>query len=67
MESILENNSLFNVSVDEEMKYNLKEISKWANFLGIVGFVSIGLIIVSSIAIVLSLSSRIGQLSTKLC
>ena len=43
--------SLFQLSLDDEAVFQCKEISKWAKFLGIIGFVILGLLIVMSIGI----------------
>ncbi len=52
------NQSIFNLAVDEDLKYNFKEIAKWARFLAIVGFVMLGLMILGAIG--LSFSNLLG-------
>lgn len=54
-----EKSSIFNLSVDEDLKYNMKEIAKWARFLSVVGFVGLGLMVVILIALIINMSEKI--------
>lgn len=40
--------SIFNLGIDDEANYNLLELAKWARFLGIIGYVFLGLMVVAS-------------------
>ena len=44
-----DNNSLFFLSIDPSSKQHLTEAAKWARFLAIVGFVCLGLLILSGL------------------
>jgi len=44
-----ETNDLDGIQLSSQIKQNLKETAKWANFLAIVGFVMLGLIVVGAL------------------
>ncbi len=52
--------SLFQISLDDEAIFQCKEISKWAKFLGIIGFVFLGLLLLVSIATTFYLTHTSG-------
>jgi len=52
--------SLFQLSLDDEAVFQCKEISKWAKFLGIIGFVFLGLLLLVSIATTFYLTHTSG-------
>lgn len=60
MENEFEKPSLFNLAVDEDMKFNLKEIAKWAKFLGVIGFIGLGLMILAGLAMMTAIP-RLGS------
>lgn len=51
-----ENSSLFGLSIDSASKEHLTEAARWARFLSIVGFISLGLLVVLGIATSATLS-----------
>lgn len=52
--------SLFQLSLDDEAIFQCKEISKWAKFLGIIGFIFLGLLLLVSIATTFYLTHTSG-------
>ncbi len=44
-----ETSSLFILTIDEDSRYNLKEMAKWARFLGIIGFIAVGLLFIAAL------------------
>lgn len=54
-----ENTSIFNLSVDEDMKYNMKQIAKWARFLSVVGFVGLGLMMIALIVMIFTMTRQL--------
>lgn len=52
--------SLFTLSLDDEAIFQCKEISKWAKFLGIIGFIFLGLLLLVSIATTFYLTHTSG-------
>jgi len=55
------NSSIFNFGPDEETKSNLSVIARWANINAIVGFIGIGVTIISFIATMNSLGRYAGS------
>jgi len=56
--------SIFQLSVDENTSQHLSEIAKWGKFLGIIGFIGLGLILVAWLVVVSLMSWRLGGSST---
>lgn len=57
--------SIFNLQVDEQSSYYLKETAKWAKFLGVVGLVFTGLFIIGAFAfIVYAFQSESGAFNS---
>lgn len=58
-----ENVELFSLTIDPLTKHNLAETAKWARFLAIVGFVVLGLMVVSGVlfALTLTRSDMVGN------
>lgn len=56
-------NNLFNLSIDDQSNLHLKEAAKWARFLGIVGFVICGIIVLVALFAGAFLGSMMSTLS----
>lgn len=48
--------SIFSLTIDDECQYNLKELSKWAKFLAIIGMIMMGLIVLLGVVASISLA-----------